>query len=332
MPAKRVMIVVGFIAAWVLTTHLAQAETGVLAMGGNAAEHERTTIGGGIENAIRSAGWTLSAKPLSKKDSDGLLKCQDSRTPWTCIPASLTTKGVQGAFVVSVDLIQGENGTPIVAITGKMIMTDPPSFAVRERYCERCADDKLTEAGGEVVQQLTRELAKRSGRTVIVIKSIPSPATLILDGEHLGGTDAKFATFPGKHTAMVEKPGYISAIREFTVDEGKTAEIVLELRPSSLGPTKTDPKPPEPSRRTPLIVIGAGGALALFGVVSLYQGQRDAAKFDYTRATAVGVTTTVIGLGAVGAGLYLLWHRADGSAPTASTTSGGVALGWSGRF
>lgn len=327
--AKRLTIVVGCVVAWISTTHLVNADTGVLAMGGNAAEHERTTIGGGIENAIRSAGWTLSAKPLSKKDADGLLKCQDSKAPWTCIPASLATKGIRGAFVVSVDLIQGENGTPIVAITGKMIMTDPPSFAVRERYCERCADDKLSEAGEEVIQQLTRELAKRSGRTVVIIKSIPSPATLILDGEHLGGTDARFATFPGKHTAMVEKPGYISEFREFTVEEGKTAEITLTLHPSAI---KTDPKPPDPSRRVPLIVIGSGSALALFGVVSLYQGQRDAPKFDYSRATAVGVTSTVLGLGAVGAGLYLLWHKPDGSAPTASMTSGNVALGWSGRF
>jgi hypothetical protein len=332
MSAKPVTIVVTLLAACIITARAARAETGLLVMGGNATDRERTAIGGAVENAIRTAGWTLSPKALSKKDSDGLLKCPDSKSPWTCIPSSLSTKGINGAFVISIDLIQSDNGAPVVAIAGKMITTNPPAFAVRERYCERCADDKLAEAGEDVIQQLTRELAKRSGRTVVVIKSVPSSGTLIFDGEQLGGTDATFATFPGKHTAMVQKPGFISEIREFTVDEGKTAEITLTLRPSAVGETKHDPPPSEPSRRTPLIIIGAGSALTVFGTISLIQGQRDAPKFDYTRATAVGVTVGALGLGAVGAGLYLLWRKPDGAAPTASISSNGVALGWAGRF
>lgn len=330
MSAKRATIVVVLIATWIVSAHTGHAENGLLVMGGNAEEHQRATVGDAIENAIRTAGWTL-AKPLSKKESDDLLKCPDTKSPWTCIPASSTKRGIRGAFVISVDLIQGDSGAPIIAITGKMITTNPPAFAVGERYCERCADDKIAEAGDYVIQQLTRELAKRSGRTVVIIKSTPSSGTLIFDGEQLGGTDANFATFPGKHTAMVQKPGYISEFREFTVDEGKTAELTLTLRPSLVESMKSDPEPRAASRRTPLILIGAGSTVALFGAISFYQGQRDLPKFDYTRATAVGVTTGAIGLGVVGAGLYLMWHK-DGKVPIASVTSSGIALGLSQRF
>jgi hypothetical protein len=330
--SAKLMTIVILLIVWIVTARAARAETGLLVLGGNAADRERTTVEGAVENAIRTAGWTLSPKALSKKDSDGLLKCPDSRSPWTCIPSSLNTKGVRGAFIISIDLIQSESGAPVVAITGKMITTNPPAFAVRERYCERCADDKLAEAGQDLIQQLTRELAKRSGRTVVAIKSVPSSGTLIFDGEQLGGTDATFATFPGKHMAMVQKPGFISEIREFTVDEGKTAEITLTLRPSAVGDGGHDLPLPEPSRRTPLIIIGAGSALTIFGAISLIQGQRDAPKFDYSRATAVGVTAGALGLGAVGVGLYLLWRTPDRAAPTASISSSGVALGWAGRF
>jgi len=326
--AKRVTIFMGLL-VWIAAARTAHAEDGLLVVGGNAEEHARTTVSAAIESAIRGAGWTLPAKPLSRKEADGLLKCPDAKSPWTCIPAK---KGIGGAFVVSVDMIQSANGAPIIAVTGKMITTNPPSFAVGEQYCERCADDKLADAGTAFVQQLTRELARRSGRTVVVIKSIPSSGVLIFDGEQLGGTDTTFPTFPGKHTAMVQKPGYISELREFRVDEGKTAEITLTLRPSPAGPTRSEQVSSAWARRLPMILIGAGGLITIFGTVSLYQGQRDGGKYDYTRATAVGITTGVIGLGTAGTGLYLLWHRSNSDAPAPSNSSSGVALGWSGRF
>jgi len=332
MPVRRIPIALILAFAWLVGIRSVRAETSLLVVGGNAADHERATVTGAIENAIRTAGWTLSAKPLSKKESDGLLKCPDSKSPWTCIPASPNTKGIRGAFVVSVDASQSDAGASVVVITAKMIVVDPPAFTIRERYCEHCADDKLEEAGQELVTQLTRELAKRSGRTVVVIKSIPSSATLILDGEHLGGTDATLNTFPGKHTAMVEKAGYLSETREFVVEEGKTAEVTFALRKSPIKPLPMRPVSTAPSRRVPIVLISAGGAFALFGGVSLYQGLRDDAKFDYSRATAVGVTTGLIGLAAVGTGLYLLWRKPDAPVPTASVIPGGVSLGLSGAF
>src|SRR5882757_923524 len=284
MLGKRAALVVILIVAWlaqVPSLH-AETETALLVVGGNAADHDRATVSSALETAIRMAGWTLRAKPLNRKDADGLLKCTDSKSPWTCIPVSFKTTGGQGAFVALIDLIQGDKGAPTVHITVKMIVTNPPAFSVRERFCEGCADDKLIEAGQDVVQQLTHELAKRSGRTVVVIKSIPSSGSLIFDGERLGGTDATFNTFPGKHTAMVEKPGYNSEIREFNVEEGKTAEVTLTLHASPIDPAPTPAASAPTSHVAAYVAIGAGSALTVFGGISLYEGQRNIAKFDYT--------------------------------------------------
>lgn len=332
MSAKHALIIVAAVAA--LGASTAQAQPGLLVVSGTAGDHERATVSGAIEAAITASGWTLVSKPLSKKESDGLTKCPDLRTPWTCIPASLTSKGVRGAFVISVDRSQDERGTPVVAITGMMITTDPQSFATRERYCELCADDKLVEAGTDVAHQLTRELAKRSGRTVVSIRSTPSTAALNFDGDNVGVTDAKFATYPGHHIAIVQKADYITEIREFDVEEGKTADIVLVLRPSTARDRGTVAPPLESSGKLPIIAIASGGGLMLFGAVSLYQGLHDSPKREYTRATAVGVASSALGLGLVGAGLYLLWrHPSSTSTPTiAPTASGGLTLGWLREF
>src|SRR4051812_25130900 len=117
----------------------AHAEAGLLVIGGSAAVRERTVIGTAVEDAVRKAGWSLPAKPLAKKDSDRLLSCEDSVTPWTCIPSTVTGAGIRDVLVVSVETRQAENGAPLVVITGKLIISNPQSFAVRQRFCEHCA-------------------------------------------------------------------------------------------------------------------------------------------------------------------------------------------------
>ena len=173
----------------------------------------------------------------------------------------------------------------------------------------------------------------RGGRTVVHFTSEPTTAEIILDGNKLGVTEATYDTFPGKHIAIIQKAGYISEVREFTVDQGKTAELAFKLRPSA---PATDTSPGSTKRTRSLLVpgllIGSGGALALLGGAVLVRGQQtESGKYTYSRATAVGLTTGLIGLGTVAAGLYLLW-RDPGSGPTASIAPGTAVVGWSGRF
>lgn len=331
MSAKHVMLLCVVLVTWTIEHHAAHAESGLLVVGGGAAEHQRAAVGTAIEAAIRQAGWSLPAKPLTKKDSDGLLSCTDSKSPWTCIPASYGgARDVHDVLVVSVDMQQSDTGAPMVVITGKMIVTDPPSFAVLRRFCEHCADDRLIAAGQDLTQQLIRQLATRSGRTVVSIKSVPTPASIIFDDARAGATDATFNTFPGAHVVIVSKPGFITETRELVAEEGKTAEITINLRPSVV----STQIPRQRDWLVPGILLGAGIPATIFGAVSLYRGQvkSDGGKFEYRRATALGVTGSILGLGAVGTAVYLIWRDPGRSAPSAGLTSGGAVVGWAGSF
>lgn len=333
---KREIILLILVSVSVVHLRRAHAESGLLIIGGTAAEHERSTVGGAIESAVRGAGWSLPSKPFSKKDTERLLNCSDAKTPWTCVPPAVGAAGIQDVLVVSVEASQAENGAPMVVITGKLIVTNPQAFAVRRRFCEHCADDKLAEASQDLTHQLIQELAVRGGRTVVSFKSQPTSADITLDGAHVGATDATFNTFPGKHVATVQKPGFDSEVREFTVEEGKTAELLFMLHPSStsveLHPVS---RPWWSARWVPGTAIGAGAALVVFGGISVYRGQTFSgadSRYEYTHATTVGVITGLVGLGAVGTGLYLLWRGPNGSAPSASIGPGGAVVGWTGRF
>lgn len=313
----------------------ARAETALLVLGGGAPEHERITVGGGIENEIRSAGWTTASKP-TKKESDGLLNCKDVTTPWTCVPSSVRSKGVAGVFVISVDMNQAPNGAPLVIVTGRMIVMEPPQFTFGQRYCEHCADDRLTEAGANVARQLIDDLATRAGRTVVHFASEPTGADIILDGTKLGATEATYSTRPGKHTAMVQKAGYVSQVKEFIVEQGKTADVTFTLvRSEAIAVVQKPHAEPAAGSRSyllPAVAIGSGASLATIGGLLIYRGLHGSDQYEYPRALPVGIPMSLVGLGAVGTGLYLLWRDNRGSGPSATVTSGGALVGWSGRF
>jgi PEGA domain-containing protein len=347
---KRAMFLLTFAAAWLVRHPPVHAEAGMLVVHGGAAEHQRAVIGAAVEGAIRNMGWSLSANPLTKNETDDLVDCSSSNTPWSCVPTSLGARGIRGLFVVQVESSQADNGAPLVIITEKMIVTNPPSFTIRQRFCEHCADDRLGAAGEELTQQMVREVAARSGRTVISIASAPVGAEIILDGERVGATDSTFNTFPATHVVIVQKPGFLPASREITIEEGKTAEVYFTLHPS--GPPQPPPSPPPPpppspppdlrsqpprsppSYLGPGIAIGAGIPLVIFGGYFLYRGQQGGPgdKYIYPRATAAGVASELIGLGAIGTGIYLLWRDSNQAAPSASVTPGGAIVGWAGRF
>lgn len=330
---------IGFLAITIVlsiaSTSVARAEIGLVVVGGSAKEHERATISSAVESAMRTAGWSLPSKPVTKKESDGLLNCKDATTPWTCVPASLTTRGVRNVFVVSVEMTQAANGAPLVVITGRMIATEPPEFAFGQRFCEHCADDKLTEAGADLTRQLIDDLATRAGRTVVHFTSVPSEADIILDGTKLGATDATYSTHPGKHTAMIQKAGYVSQVKEFTAEQGKTAEVSFTLvRSDAPAPEQISPETPSWLRRNaiPAAAIGVGTPIAVVGGILLYRGLHGSDQYDYPRATAVGIPMEIVGLGAIGTGIYLLLRADHGTGPSVTPAHGGAVVGWSGRF
>lgn len=329
------------VAISISATHRAKADTqpinGVIAIGGNAEERDRAAVTAGITAAARGAGWQLPAKPLSKKEAAGLLRCLDPGEPWGCIPGTIDAQGIHHALVVAAQKQQADDGSPVVVLTAKLIVTKPHALVVRQRFCEHCTDDKLTQASNELAQQLVQELAVRIGRTVLDVKSNPTGARITLDGVPIGATDATFNTYPGSHVVIVEKPGYLSQTVTVEAQEGKTAEVSVTLPESSSGPPPSvtqQEHQPQPSRIVPLTVIGAGGVGVVTAGVLIYLGQQDGPndKTIHRRATTLGVISGVAGLAAIGAGVYLLWKGPSASAPTISVMQGGAIVGWTRAF
>ncbi len=330
-------VVVAIIASLVFARQ-AQAEgrlvPGVIAVGGDAEERELEAIRLGLAAATSAAGWQLSSKPITKKELAGLLRCLDLSEPWGCIPAPLTAQGVRHALGVAAKKQQAENGSPIVVFTVSLIATSPRALIVRQRFCEHCSEDKLTQAATEVTQQLLEELAVRSGRTILAVKSMPSGARIVLDGVSIGATDGTFNTYPGLHTVILEKSGYLTQTVSVEAIEGKTAEVSVVLPESpDTSPTK-QPPPPTTSRWVPLTLMGVGATSIGTAGALLYVGAQDGPNDKQLRphATTVGVVAGIAGVASLGAGLYLWLRGSSRSGPTANSLPGGAAVGWLGIF
>jgi hypothetical protein len=327
-------------ATWLARAPLAYGEdadreaAGSVVIGGGAGDHDRTVVAAAVAVAAREAGWSLPREPVTKQDADRLFNCGDPSAPWACIPAAIGEHGARRIFAFAVDKNQADNGAPMVVLTARLIVTAAASsgqaLVVRQRFCEHCADDRLTEASIDLARQLLQDLAVRNGRTILEVASTPPGARITLDGEPLGATNATFNTFPGAHVVVVEKLGYHRATRSVIAEEGKTATVALALVPSASAAGAA-----RPARWLPGMLAG-GGALAIVAAGILLErgaqggpGHPDE-KYRYAGATPAGVAIGLAGIGAFTAGLYL-WWRAPAPTP-ATSTNGGPIAGWATAF
>jgi hypothetical protein len=335
------------LAAWLAAPRSAHAERDVLVVGGGATDHgQLAAVRGAIENTLRKAGWSWPARPPSPKEADSLLRCEDSRSPWTCIPATISglrASDVQRVFVLSIESRTAPE--QMLVLTGRVIVaSSPPAFVVRQRFCEQCSTGQLVQASEELTRQLFSDLDARATATAISVTSEPPGADIRLDGSPAGTTPARLSTTPGKHLVTVTRAGFVYEVRTIGIEPGQTLAVGFTLHAASSTGAPPGPQPPgspeatEPAesrsfRRVPAAVIAAGAGLVAFGGVALYLGHLGGPtdRYRYTRATPVGVTSLVLGLGAVGAGLYL-WRGPDGSGLFAAADRHGSLVVWSGRF
>jgi hypothetical protein len=307
---------------------------GVIAIGGNPEERDLAAIILGLTTATNAVGWQAPAKALTKKETAGLLRCLGPGEPWECIPASLAAQGIRHTLVVDTKKEQTADGSPMMVLTAKLIVTRPHALIVQQRFCEHCSDAELTRAATELAQQLLQEMAVRIGRTLLAVKSVPSGARIVLDGEPIGATDTTFNTYPGSHVVIVEKPGYLTQTVSIEAVEGKTATVSVALHES---PSTEKLNPSRFSRKVPLAVIGAGAASLVAAGFLIHLGQQDGPndRRIHPRAATVGAIAGVAGVAAVGTGVYL-WLRGSRASrsggASASVVPGGVAIAWNGAF
>lgn len=332
--------------AWAVAAALAyprpaHAERDVLVIGGTAAERgQLTAVRGAIENALRKAGWSWPARPPSPREADSLLKCEDSRSPWTCIPATISglhAGDVERVFVLSVESRPAPD--PMTVLTARVILvSSPPAFVVRQRFCERCSTGQLVQAGEELTRELFGDLAARARATAVAVTSDPPGADIRLDGSLAGTTPARLVTGPGKHLITVAKPDFVYEVRTIEVAPAQTitVDFLLHAAPAA-GAVPPGPPPAPPESRSfrgiPAAAIAAGTGLVAFGGYALYLGHLGGPtdRYRYTRATPVGVASVLLGLGAIGAGVYL-WRGPDGEGLFGAVDRHSTSVVWSGRF
>lgn len=309
----------------------AATATGVVVVRGGVGASERAAITAAIEAEARGAGWALPTAPIAKRDADALAACAGSAAPWGCVPAAL--RQIERVIAVQA-ATRLDGGAPMVVLVGRALLPGERVAVVGERYCAPCAGPQLGEASTELAGQLLRELAVRAGRTALAIKSIPPGATIILDGDRIGATNASLHTYPGTHVVVLEKPGFLIEARQVAVAEGQTAEVSVTLRPSPIAIAMAPLRAPRPpSRLAPGLVIGAGAAALVTGLVLVAVDQdarRDGAQperyFDSAR-TGAGYAIAGAAITAAGAAWWTRRTRAR-RAPAIAISARGAAVTW----
>jgi len=333
MRRSRVMMLATII--WLTAPRFAQAQQGTIVITGSATEHDRAIVRAAAEESTRDDGWSLAPKPPTKKETEALLGCDDSNAPWTCVPQSLHSIGIDHVLIVAVDTRQADNGAPMVVVSAKAIITDSHTSAGKQRHCTQCADDKLTGTATELIQELLRDIAVREGHTVIEVRSTPSQAQVVLDGRPVQATDASLNTYPGRHIVIIEKPGFRREIREVSVDRGKTAELTLVLTPAKKTPPIVVTTSPRPSGLVPGILAGVGVTAIAAGIilVAIDEDPSPTGGRRYWDTASAGVAIGAAGIVTAGVGA-VLWRRASRarSTPAVAIINRGALLAWHGSF
>ena len=338
MPRPLSLIALVFLCYLSIGAATAGAETAVVLVVGKAPAKDRATAGSAVRSAARSGGWQLIEAPLADSETTAILACLKGPQRWACMSPVLAGKDLQRLIVVGLDPDPSAGNSGTLVLTERILLPGSDVTASDQRSCSKCIEETLTRVAFDLTKELLEEAAAGTGRTKLSILSTPPGAWITLDTTNVGLTDHTYSTFPGRHVVTVQRDGYQIETRTVDVLENKETTVAFTLRPNV-----TTPPPPPPDtgghpHLVPAIVIGAGAAAIIAGVVlqlppDAGPGIGNQPKYLINTPGAI----SVIGGGlAVGLGVYL-WVRASRSAapvsmPTAAITAGGGVVGWVSQF
>lgn len=325
MKLHATILVASLVAA--LASGHAYAGRGIVIIGGSAEAPRRNIVGDAVNDAATKAGWQVVASPLSNRDTERLLSCTDPSL-YACVPSTLAANGIDRLFVVKVDNATTPAGEPQVMIDATLIGTEPKTLVSNKKHCDHCADDELRAASAALATGMINDLAQRSGRTVLDVKTTPSGARILLDGKEIGYSDARFSIPPGPRQITLEKPGYLTKTIAVTIDEGSTKALDERLVASG----SQDDHPVSSRSRLPTILL-VGGLVFVGAGVTMVVVDEDPSPTGgrkYVNTGPLGVVVGGAGLVTVGASVYL-WRtsKKKTSTPTVSFVPGGAVVGWS---
>jgi len=329
-----------------LLAHSTAAHAGfdrtLLVVGGQVKDAERVEAFAIAEAAIQAARWTLV--PLEPGKAAEVLGCA---TDPGCMRIVVEAAEADRAVVVTITN-QKQRGRSVRVVSAQVFRRSGELLAASDKFCESCRPEYLKQTVQDAMDDVILAARARLRPAGISVASKPEGATVWIDGQAVGATPMEFRLYAGKHTVFVEKEGFESQAQEVSLGDGERMEVKFKLvsgdgetdksndkiEPAAPTPPTLEPAKPEArSRVLPWVVIVGGAAVATAGGVlfaldedELVNGER----IPRHRETATrGIAAGVVGIAAVGVGVYLLL-REDGAserAPTSRSVSPVVGAG-----
>jgi len=278
---------------------------------GQAADR-RDAVGQAAVRALRDEGWTAAAAGADEAVSKALRACSDGTDPDAC--RQVGASGAAGEHVLAIE-VAGEVGAQ-VALTGWLISGEGELLLAERRYCAPCSAQSLEATVRDLVGVLLREKAGSVSRSVIRIRSAPSGARVLVDGEPVGVTALDYTVFPGRHRITIDKPGYQIELREVDAPVGSTIDVDVVLERSASRESGSGGRGALPW------ILGGAGVAALAGGATLIV--LDTPKLDedgnyrphHRSSLWPGVATAVAGSALVGSGVWLLLRDQEPAKPS----------------
>lgn len=314
--ARRTLPILALILA--LASRSAHADVGVVVTGDKTMQPQLLAM---VEGWLRSNGHQLVPSPLPPEATNKLIDC------FVIEDTSCARKIVEGqaktSTVVFVRVEVADNAaTSMRDITITAYWFERGSEPLAEkRSCDRCTDTALHETGDALMSALAGSGRKTVGQ--LQLTSRPTGAQVTIDGKPSGVTPLALALAPGPHQIVVAADGVGEAARTVTIVQGANPPLDLALVAAG------------PRSKLPLVMMGAGGALLLTGVIMFAASDTDTGeKPEYRDLRPWGVGLALGGLAAAGVGAYLWFVKKDHaeSAPVVSLLPGGAYVGWGKAF
>jgi len=313
---RSLLVLMLSIAALSTPAH-AQRSVGVVVTGDATVQPQ---LAAQLEDWLRQRGHLLVPSPLPSDAINMLIDCfviEDL----TCARKVVETQSKAPQMVFArIDLADSTTGMRDVTLTAYWFEKGADPTAVR-RSCASCTDALMRTMTDELMTSLAGKGAAEAGQ--VALTTTPAGASVTIDGMPVGVTPLTYALPPGGHAIGISLAGHASAARAITIQRGETATLAVDL--ARVGPRK---------RKLPLLLLGAGGAVLLGGIIAYASSEEDTGeKPEYRDTKALGIGLGVVGLAAVGVGAYLLL-RGDGTpeGPTVAVVPGYAYVGWRANF
>lgn len=287
-----------------------------------------------LEPWLARAGHQVRMRVLDGKAVDKIVDCF-ILTDQRCAEPMVGKARLDGFLFVMVEVKRDTTTqTDEIRLTGWLFSGDGSSIAAQSVYCKACLNDTLGPTAEDLARTLFSLADAGTGR--ITVASSPPGARVSIDGAPVGATPFGQGLRTGPHVVELQLDRHYPERREVTIGRGATAAVEVAMRP-----LETMASPSTRRSKVPVVIMGAGAALVVTGVVLFAMDQDCVAAGacdvgndvrTYRNSAPIGVGLAAAGVVAVGAGAYL-YLRKPGRAPTtvampwATSSAAGFAVG-----